>query len=92
MRYHMHRQAWSAITPEGASPGAPDLQPYQLLHKQYGKIGGARQLYFLDAVVQNAMEGHADMHVSLVDGKPTCMKCNSDIGSQSAWEHFVVGR
>ena len=88
----MHKQAWAAITPDGASLGAPDLQPYQQLHKLYGKTGAARQLYFLDAVVQNAMETHADMHVVPVDGKATCTKCDADIGSQSAWEHFVVGR
>ncbi len=67
VRYHMHRQAWAAITPEGATPGPPDLQPYQLLRKQFGKVGGARQRHFLDAVVQNAMEVHADMHVCLID-------------------------
>ena len=71
LRYHMHKQAWADITPDGATFGAPDLQPHQQLRRNYGKAGAFRQLYFLDAVVQNAMETHADLHVISVDGKAT---------------------
>ncbi len=92
LKFHFNKQAWAAITPGGATPGPPDLQPSHQLRKQYLKGESGRHLYFLDAVVQNAMEAHADVHIVSEEGKAICSRCLADIGSQSAWEHFVVGR
>ena len=27
LRHHFHKAAWAAVTPDGATPGAPELQP-----------------------------------------------------------------
>ena len=48
--------------------------------------------YFLEAVVQGAMETHCELHFQQVTGttRIVCNHCNCDFAGSSLWKHLAV--
>ena len=69
----------------------PDLKPAKDLKKMYQKKHMHRESYFLDAVVQGAMEEHAKIHFQLdANGQPVCKRC-LQVVLGPGWKHLAYG-
>ena len=93
LSYHVNKQIWAVACPEHVEPlgGMPDITAYKELAKEFARGRLHRHLYYLDAVVQGAMESHALTH-SKEDATThaiICNHCSSNISGRSLWAHLA---
>ena len=66
----------------------PDFTAYRMVKKVLRKTGDARQLYFLESIVQGSCVGLADKHVHInEDNVPVCDHCQQVV-TGCAFRHF----
>ena len=68
------------------------MQVYKSIAKEFEKKREYRKLYFLEAIVQGAMDVHAEMHVSydLDRHLVVCKRWGGAVAGESAWAHFGI--
>ena len=70
---------------------APDLAPYRALRKEFRQKGQHRHLYYLDVVVQGAMDLHSERHFVVdPEGIIKCTLCQGCIGGEELWAHLCL--
>ena len=69
----------------------PCLQVYKSIAKDLRKKKDFRQLYFLEAIAQGAMDLHTEMHLAFdpATHSVSCSQCGEAVAGESAWAHFV---
>ena len=69
----------------------PCLQVYKSIAKDLQKKKEYRQLYFLEAIVQGAMDVHTEVHLAFdpATHSVTCSQCGEAVAGESAWAHFA---
>ncbi len=92
--YHVQRSVWSEAAPEHLPPlgGCPDISASKLLAKQYNRGRLNIHSYYLNAIVQGAMEAHSLNHFKHepCTNEVICNHCRLQIGDVSLWEHLAV--
>ena len=85
---------WVTACAEHGTPlgEKPDITAYKSLKKEFTKHAQHRHCYFLEAVVQGAMESHCQLHFKQVTGttRIICNHCNCDVAGSSLWKHLAV--
>ena len=92
LQHHFLNQIWNDTAIDDGSRQRPDLTAYLQLRKEYRHHGQHRQLYFLEAVVQGAMDFHTETHLTIDTDLNIvkCKHCQAVIGGESAWHHFAL--
>jgi hypothetical protein len=70
----------------------PSLQVYKAMAKAFKKDKDFRKLYFLEAVVQGAMDVHTERHLTFDRQRHLviCSQCGEAVAGESAWTHFAT--
>ena len=83
--YHIQHRIWSEAAPEHLSPlgGSSDITEF----KQLGRERLNRHSYYLNAIVQGAMEAHSINHFKLEPStnEIVCNHCRSHVGDANLW-------
>ena len=92
LEHHFMQRMWKMASLDQCLQRQPDLTAYFGLRKDYQKLGLERQLYFLEAVVQGAIDFHTEAHLAFeADSNAIrCSKCKQVVGGDSAWAHFAL--
>ena len=94
LNVHIQRSVWADAAPEHSAPlgGCPDISAYKLLAKQYSTDRLNRHSYYLNAIVQGAMEAHSLNHFKheTSNNEIICNHCHQQIGDVILWEHLAL--
>jgi hypothetical protein len=94
LEHHMMKQIWTRAAehhPDSLRV-APDFSAYLDLRRDFQKGSRQRHLYFLEAVVQGAMDCHTECHLELdkATHEIKCRLCQRTIAGEAAWRHFAL--
>ena len=90
LQVHCSRHIWSQYASKhfAGTDALPDLTAYKKLRKALRARGEARQLYFLESIVQGAAVGITDAHICKSDDRvPICRHCGQVVTGCS-FQHF----
>ena len=92
LSHHLCKQIWAVACPEHVEPlgGMPDITAYKELAKEFARARLHTHNYYLDAVVQGAMESHALTHFKedATTHAIICNQCSNNISGRSLWAHL----